>query len=55
MIGPYPVSDLATLDAERHLVAVRSVLAAARYLLLDGGARTAPVATVFDRVGDLLG
>jgi 5-methylthioribose kinase len=55
VIGPYPVSDLATLDAERHVVAVRSVLAAARYFLLDRGARTAPVATVFDRVGDLLG
>ena len=39
VIGPYPVSDIETLDPEQRVVAVRSILAAARYLLLDAGAR----------------
>ena len=54
VIGPYPVSDIETLDADRRVVAVRSVLAATRHLLLDAGARRGETASVFDRVGDLL-
>jgi 5-methylthioribose kinase len=54
VIGPYPVSDIATLDAELRVVAVRSTLRVARYLLLDAGARGGETAAVFDRVGDLL-
>ena len=54
VIGPYPVSDIETLDAELRVVAVRSTLAAARYLLLDAGARGGETAAIFDRVGDLL-
>ena len=54
MIGPYPVSDIETLDAELRVGAVRSILAAARYLLLDAGARRGETAAIFDRVGDLL-
>ena len=54
VIGPYPVSDIETLDAELRVVAVRSILRAARYLLLDTGARGGETAAVFDRVGDLL-
>ena len=54
VIGPYPVADIETLDAERRVIAVRSTLAAARYLLLDAGAHRGEAANVFDRVGDLL-
>jgi 5-methylthioribose kinase len=54
VVGPYPVSDIETLDAEPRVVAVRSILAAARYLLLDAGARGGETAAIFDRVGDLL-
>ena len=54
VIGPYPVSDIETLDPEQRVVAVRSTLAAARYLLLDAGTRRGEPAAIFDRVGDLL-
>ena len=54
VIGPYPVSDIETLDAELRVGAVRSTLATARYLLLDAGARRGATAAIFDRVGDLL-
>jgi 5-methylthioribose kinase len=54
VIGPYPVSDIETLEAGQRVVAVRSVLAAARNFLLDIGARHGEVAAVFDRVGDVL-
>lgn len=52
VIGPYPVSDVETLDAGPKATAVRGVLGAARYLLLD--TRTADAPTAFDRVADLL-
>ena len=54
VIGPYPVSDIETLDPELRVVAVRSILTAARYLLLDAGARRGEPAVIFDQVGDLL-
>ena len=54
VIGPYPVSDIETLDPEPRVVAVRSILMAARYLLLDESARRGELAVIFDRVGDLL-
>jgi 5-methylthioribose kinase len=54
VIGPYAVSDIGTLEPEQRVVAVRSVLTAARHLLLDVGARRGEPAAVFDRVGDLL-
>ena len=46
VIGPYPVSDIETLDPELRVAAVRSILAAARYLLLDAGARRGETAAI---------
>jgi 5-methylthioribose kinase len=54
VIGPYPVADIETLGAEARVGAVRAALDAARYLLLDAGARRSEPAAIFDRVGDLL-
>lgn len=55
VIGPYPVSDIQTLDPEHRVRAVRTTLAASRYVLLDEGARGShDIAVVFDRIGGIL-
>lgn len=52
VIGPYPVSDIESLDAGQKATATRGVLAAARHLLLDSNGHDVP--TSFDRLGNLL-
>ena len=54
VIGPYPVSDIETLDPELRVAAVRSILTAARFLLLDAGARRGETAVTFHHLGELL-
>ena len=54
VIGPYPVSDVETLEPELRVAAVRSILTVARLLLLDAGARRGEPADAFDQVGELL-